>query len=52
MVFSVKICGFADCLAQAFQKPLLKRTKVSGSGQEEKRLKSNTAMPKWSDVQG
>lgn len=48
MVFFVKIYGFA----QDFQKPLLKRTEVSGSGQEEKRLKTNTAMPKQSDIQG
>lgn len=51
MVFSVRIYGFADCLVQVFQKPL-RRTEVSGSGQEEKRLKTNTAMPKWSDIQG
>ena len=29
----------------------LKRTEVSGSGQEERRLRTNTAIPKLSDVQ-
>lgn len=52
VVFFVKIYGFADCLAQAFQKPLLKITEVSGSGTEERRLKTNTAKPKRSDMQG
>lgn len=52
VVFFVKIYGFADCLAQAFQKPLLKRTEVSGSEPEKKMLKTNTAKPKRSDIQG
>lgn len=29
----------------------LKRTEVSGSGQEERRLRTNTAIPKLSDIQ-
>lgn len=47
-VFSVRIYRFADCLAEVF----LKRTEGSGSGQEERRLETNTAIPKLSDSQG
>lgn len=53
MVFSEKMYGYADCLAQLFQvSRLLLRELVLASGQKERRLKTSTAIPTLSDIHG